>query len=90
MFWGKSGFQKKQRPLPGSLQTVVRSGETPQMVPFPKLGNWQFKIVFQSKINEFHIICPIPLFVSSENTRMSLPKIQEPPLNPLGKQIIMK
>ena len=24
------------------------------------------------------------------NTRMSLPKIQEPPLNPLGKQIIMK
>ena len=34
--------------------------------------------------------CLLAQFVSCENTRMSFSKIQEPPLNPLGKQIIMK
>ena len=44
MFWGKSYIQKqKKRPLPGSLQTIVRSGEAPQMVAFSKLGNWQIQ-----------------------------------------------
>ena len=29
MLFGKGDFQQKKRPLPGSLQTVVRSGEAP-------------------------------------------------------------
>ena len=29
MFWGKLDIKRKKGPLPGSLQTVVRSGEEP-------------------------------------------------------------
>ena len=44
-FWGKSDIQQKKT-LPGSLQTIVRSGEASQMVPFSKLGNWQIQNFF--------------------------------------------
>ena len=43
----------KKKTLPGSLQTVVRSGEAPQMVPFSKLGNWQIQIFFNEKSMNF-------------------------------------
>ena len=38
-FWQKPLSTKKKRPLPGSLQTVVRSGEAPPDGPFFK--NWE-------------------------------------------------
>ena len=42
----KVTFNKQKKNMAGSLQTVVRSGEAPQMVPFSKFGNWQIQIVF--------------------------------------------
>ena len=35
-------YESDIMPLPGSSQTVVRSGDASQMVAFSKLGNWQF------------------------------------------------
>ena len=56
-FRAKVTFEQKEKNLPGSLQTVVRSGDAPQMVAFSKLGTGKFKTFFNqnpAKFNEFH------------------------------------
>ena len=71
MFLGKSVIQqnKAKRPLPGSLQTVVRSGEAPQMIPFSKFGNWQIQKTQSMEINQ------------GFGQHMTFPKSQTKPTN---------